>query len=123
MGARILIVEDHERSVWLEKAVLESAGFSVSGEDSGRAGLEQVRASKPDAVIIDIRLPDMSGIELANSIRSFSKVPIIFVTAVAAAAQMEDIMMIPGCAVIQKPINTRTFAREVEKHISACGGR
>ena len=82
-GTRILIVED-ERAVarGLEYA-LSKEGFAVLWADSGRRALELVRKEDPRLVLLDIRLPDIDGYEVARRLRSdrrTSEVPIIFLT-------------------------------------------
>lgn len=78
---RILVVDDDP---WVRKLVrgyLERAGFSVSTAATGQEALVEFEARPPDLVILDLALPEMDGLEVAQRIRSSSSVPIIMLTA------------------------------------------
>ena len=79
---RILIVEDEPHIVLGLTDALEFEGFAVTTADSGRAGVSAARAEAPDAVLLDLMLPDMNGYQVCQEIRRFNpQVPIIMLTA------------------------------------------
>lgn len=67
---RILIVDDHPDTAEAIAMLLEAIGHSPMISLTGRAGLEAVERSRPDVVILDIGLPDISGYEVARAIRA-----------------------------------------------------
>lgn len=70
----------------------------------------------PDIIIMDVRLPDMRGTEAAGILRrsqETSHIPIVFVTASVMAEGKEEIEAIPNSGFIGKPINTRTFVKDI----------
>jgi CheY-like chemotaxis protein len=76
------------------------------------------RREKPDIIIMDVRLPDMRGTEAARMLRldkETSDIPIVFVTASVMAEGMEEVKTIANSGFIGKPINTRTFVKEVSQ--------
>jgi two-component system, OmpR family, KDP operon response regulator KdpE len=73
----VLMVDDEPQIRRFVKAGLELYGYSVSEAENGSAGLNAVAHSRPDLIILDLGLPDMSGIEVLNTIRSWSNVPVI----------------------------------------------
>jgi CheY-like chemotaxis protein len=78
------------------------------------------KREKPDIIIMDVRLPDMRGSQAARILRQTketSDIPIVFVTASVMAEGIEEISDIPNSGFIGKPINTRTFAKEISQFI------
>lgn len=104
----------------LEKDLLEVAGFEVFEAENAFRGIAIAKSEKPDIIIMDVRLPDMRGTEAAKILRQEKEtwdIPIIFVTASVMQEGREEIKDIPNTGFIGKPINTRTFAREVSQFI------
>ena len=80
---QILVMDDEPRYVWVIKINLEARGFEVLTADTGPAAIEMVAAHNPDLVLLDVRLPDLDGIEVCRRIRQFSAVPVVMLTALA----------------------------------------
>ena len=77
----VLIVDDHAAFRTLARAVLEADGYEVVGEaPDGSAGLSAVRELNPDVVLLDVRLPDMDGFEVATELTSDGGGPAVVVT-------------------------------------------
>ncbi|MEA9998197.1 response regulator transcription factor [Cryobacterium breve] len=78
----VLVVEDDPAIADIERLYLVRAGFTVHLESDGRAGLEQVRRLRPAAVILDVGLPGLDGIEVCRAMREAGDwTPVLFVTA------------------------------------------
>ena len=104
----------------LEKDLLEVAGFEVFEAENAADGIAITRREKPDIIIMDVRLPDMRGTEAAMILRQDKEtrdIPIVFVTASVMVEGREEIKAITNTGFIGKPINTRTFAKEISKFI------
>jgi two-component system, cell cycle response regulator DivK len=120
MKKKALVVDDNGSNLMLEKDLLEVAGFEVFEAKNAAGGIDTARKEKPDIIIMDVRLPDMRGTEAARILRQdiqTSDIPIIFVTASVMAEGMEEISTITNSGFIGKPINTRTFAKEISQFI------
>ena len=120
MGKRVLIVDDNVNNLILEKDLLEVAGFEVFISENASGGIFLARKEKPDVIIMDVRLPDMRGTEAARILRQdivTQDIPIVFVTASVMAEGKEAVVGISNAGFIGKPINTRTFAREITQFI------
>ena len=120
MKKRALIVDDNGNNLTLEKDLLEVAGFEVFTAQDASSGIAIARKEKPDVIIMDVRLPDMRGSEAARILRQdkeTNNIPIVFVTASVMAEGREEIKDIPNSGFIGKPINTRTFAKEISQFI------
>jgi len=78
---RILLVEDDRRLAEMVSEYLGEAGFSVSVAGDGRTGLARLAAEPCDALVLDLMLPDMDGLEVCRQLRAFSDVPVLMLTA------------------------------------------
>jgi CheY-like chemotaxis protein len=120
MKKKALIVDDNEKNLMLEKDLMEVAGFEVFGAENAANGIAIARKEKPDIIIMDMRLPDMRGSEAVCILRQdkeTSSIPVVFVTASVMVEGMDEIKNIPNSGFIGKPINTRTFAKEISQYI------
>jgi two-component system KDP operon response regulator KdpE len=80
-GARILIIDDEPQIRRLLKVSLIAHGYEVDESQTGQEGINRAAVFKPDLVLLDLGLPDMDGKEVVSTIRGWSKVPIIILTA------------------------------------------
>jgi two-component system cell cycle response regulator DivK len=120
MRKKALVVDDNKNNLMLEKDLLEVAGFEVFEAEDASSGIAIARKEKPDIIIMDVRLPDMTGYEAARILRQDKDrcdIPIVFVTASVMAEDREDTKDITNSGFIGKPINTRTFAKEISQFI------
>jgi two-component system cell cycle response regulator DivK len=120
MGKKVLIVDDNENNLMLEKDLMEVAGFEVFDAVNAAVGIAVAKREKPDIIIMDVRLPDMRGTEAARRLRqneATRNTPIVFVTASVMAGGQEEINAIPNSGFIGKPIDTRTFAKKITEFI------
>ena len=117
---KVLVVDDNTNNLTLEKDLLEIDGFEVFISENATDGIAIALKEKPDVIILDVRLPDMRGTEAASILRQnkqTSDIPIVFVTASVMAGGIEEIKNIAKSGFIGKPINTRTFAKEISQYI------
>ena len=117
---KALVVDDNVNNLTLEKDLLEVAGFQVFIAEDAVSGITIARNEKPDIILMDVRLPDMRGSAAAHILRQDKEtrnIPIIFVTASVMAEGKEEIKNITNSGFIGKPINTRSFAKEISQFI------
>jgi two-component system, OmpR family, KDP operon response regulator KdpE len=81
-GAHVLVVEDEPQIVRGLKVILRTAGFDVRAAESKQEALDAVAVRPPDVLILDLVLPDGSGVEVCEEVRSWSRLPIIVLSAV-----------------------------------------
>ena len=120
MKKKALVVDDNKNNLLLEKDLLEVAGFEVFEAEDAASGIAIARKEIPDIIILDVRLPDMRGYEAAKILRqdpATRDIPIIFVTASVMGEGKDEMKAIPNAGFIEKPINTRTFAKEVSQYL------
>ncbi|HSQ00794.1 MAG TPA: response regulator [Candidatus Dormibacteraeota bacterium] len=92
MSKKILVVDDNVDSIMILRSILESQGYAVRTAQSGVDALALLAHEIPDLVLLDVMMPQMSGIEVLERIKTThnsSKVPVIMVT---AKIQDEDVM-------------------------------
>ena len=121
MKKKALVVDDNPNNLMLEKDLLEVFGFEVFEAENASNGIDLARKEKPDIIIMDVRLPDMLGTKAAMIIRQDKEtcdIPIVFVTASVMPVDMVDIKGITNSGFITKPIDTRTFAKEISQFLS-----
>jgi two-component system, OmpR family, KDP operon response regulator KdpE len=80
----ILIVDDEVQIRRLLRLTLEAAGFSVREAGTGRGGLDEVVRRAPDALVLDMGLPDLSGLDVLRQLREWSRLPVLVLTVLAA---------------------------------------
>ncbi|HEX9165918.1 MAG TPA: response regulator [Gemmatimonadales bacterium] len=122
--ARILIVEDSPDNMTLFQAVLRLAGHEVIGLMDGGEMVTTVASTRPDAVLLDIQLPDRDGFALLQEIRSrrdLRDLPVVALTAHAMAGDEEKALESGVSGDITQPINVREFARQVEGFLPRLG--
>ncbi len=118
---RILIVEDNETDVRLLKDILETRGYKILQTGDGLEAIDLAVVNLPDLILMDIQLPDMSGLEVTRRLRGDERsrrIPIIAVTAFAMGWHEREALD-SGCdAYISKPISIFGFLRTVESFLS-----
>ena len=88
--ARILVIEDDEDVARLEQTVLERAGYDVRVTASGAEGLELADSVKPDIIILDVGLPDISGLDVCTSLSNSNNA---FILMVSGHSREQDILL------------------------------
>jgi DNA-binding response OmpR family regulator len=81
VAPRILLIEDDPRLAAMVSEYLGEAGFHVSTAAAGGAGLEQLRREPYDALVLDLMLPDIDGLEVCRQLRATSDTPVLMLTA------------------------------------------
>ena len=120
MTKTVLIVEDNELNMKLFRDLLEAHGYETSGTSSGHEALDLVRKTRPDLVLMDIQLPQVSGLEVTRWIKDdpeLRSIPVVAVTAFAMKGDAERIRE-GGCeAYLSKPISVGKFIETVQRFI------
>src|SRR5437867_6054256 len=116
-GLRILIVEDEPSLADTMRYNLEREGFSVSLAEDGRRALERFRLEPPALVILDLLLPEMSGLDVCRQIRAESGVPIIIVTAKDSEADKVAGLELGADDYVTKPFSVRELVSRVRANL------
>ena len=116
---RVLCVDDDPDILYLLRKTFESSGFEVSICGSGEAALRWIeREGLPHLAVVDIRMPDLDGIELCGRVHAFSDLPVILLTARAQESDVETGFDSGADDYITKPFSPRELASRVEALLS-----
>lgn len=121
LGKKVLIVEDNDLNMKLFNDLLVAHGYGTLQSKDGVEALKLARQHRPDLILMDIQLPEISGLQVTQWLKEdedLRTIPIIAVTAFAMKGDEEKIRE-GGCeAYIAKPISTTSFLRTVERFLS-----
>ena len=93
MNEKVLIVDDNPDSITIIRSILEAHQFVVDIANSGPEALERLQGARPDVVLLDVMMPEMSGIEVLEQLKASpdtARLPVILVT---AKTQDEDVLV------------------------------
>jgi two-component system phosphate regulon response regulator PhoB len=116
LAARILVVDDEPDLLELVRLTLHQAGHQVDTATSGRAALDALRQRRPDLLILDLMLPDLSGTELCRRLRAdseFASLPVLMLTAKADEVDRVVGFELGADDYVTKPFSTRELALRV----------
>ena len=113
----LLFIEDDDQIRLALRLVLEDEGYTVNEAPDGRSGLASFHASEPDLVLLDIRLPDMSGFYVCRALRAMSIVPIVMVTAQTDTQDMVAGLEAGADDYVTKPVVPKELAARVRAHL------
>jgi len=120
MAKTVLIVEDNELNMKLFHDLLEAHGYRTLQSRNGFDAMEIARADRPDLILMDIQLPEVSGLEVTKWLKEdddLKSIPVIAVTAFAMKGDEERIRQ-GGCeAYISKPISVAKFLETVRSYL------
>jgi two-component system cell cycle response regulator DivK len=118
---KVLIVEDNDLNMKLFNDLLEAHGYHTLQTRDGVEALKMAREHRPDLILMDIQLPEISGLEVTKWLKEdddLRSIPVIAVTAFAMKGDEEKIRG-GGCeAYIAKPISVASFLRTVERFLA-----
>jgi two-component system cell cycle response regulator DivK len=119
MSKTVLVVEDNELNMKLFNDLLEANHYTVVQTKDGMKALDLARQHQPNLIIMDIQLPEVSGLEVAKWLKEddeLKHIPIVAVTAFAMKGDEERILS-GGCeAYLSKPISVSKFLETIKKY-------
>ncbi|GLI21966.1 MULTISPECIES: response regulator [Xanthobacter] len=119
MTKTVMIVEDNELNMKLFHDLLEAHGYRTVETRSGVEAVELARANRPDLIIMDIQLPEISGLDVTRKLKAdpeLRAIPVVAVTAFAMKGDEERIRA-GGCeAYLSKPISVARFLETVRQY-------
>ena len=122
MAKKVLIVEDNELNMKLFSDLLEAHGYATLKTANGIEAIDIARAHHPDLILMDIQLPEVSGLDVTRWLKEdddLKSIPVIAVTAFAMKGDEERIRE-GGCeAYLSKPISVAKFLETVRTYLDA----
>ena len=116
MDELVLIVDDNDKNLKLARDVLRFGGFKTLEASTGRLGLSLAREHVPDVILMDIRLPDIDGLEALVRLKDAegtASIPVVALTSFAMKGDRERILAAGFDGYLEKPITVRAFPDQV----------
>ncbi|AKM08106.1 Two-component response regulator [Pelagerythrobacter marensis] len=124
VAKRILVVEDNDLNRKLFCDVLRASGFEVEPVADGELVLDAARSFAPDLVLMDIQLPNVSGVDLITALKgehTLAQVPVLAVTAYAGKGDEDRIRAAGAADYLAKPVSIGPFMAAVRRLVPAQG--
>ncbi len=113
---KILLVEDNPVNRRLAEFLLRSQGYQVRVATNAQEAFDDIKAERPDLILMDVQLPGMDGLEATRKLKeepATRDIPVVAVTSYAMKGDREKALAAGCAAYITKPIDKDTFVREV----------
>jgi two-component system, OmpR family, KDP operon response regulator KdpE len=114
---RILVIDDDSGMTDLLTILLTPASSEVLTANTSREGIQMVRDQHPDVVIVDLVLPEMEGWDVCRSIREFSNVPILILSALGTPGMVAQALDNGADDYLTKPISSGTLIAHLNKMV------
>lgn len=110
---KIMIVDDDQSMIFLEKAIIASAGYTVISESDSTKALEIIKKEQPQLILMDIAMPEINGIELAEKIKSDSQLKNTSIFGITGTPLLNDKNKKYFKKVILKPFHMQDLLKEI----------
>ncbi len=121
MTTKILVIDDDAAVTDLLSLLLKSQGFEVAATNNSGDGLNMIREDSPDLVVLDLMMPDVDGWEVCRSVRTFSKVPIIVLSALNDPSMIASVLDAGADDYLTKPTPSRVLVAHINRLIKRNG--
>lgn len=118
---KILVVDDEDRSLRLVEAMLAPEGYEVVLAHSGQEGLEKIRDTCPDIVLLDIMMPGMDGFEVLRILRQRYNIPVIMLTAKKEVTSTIDSFHLGADDYVRKPFRKGELLARIRAKLRRAG--
>ena len=115
MTTKILVIDDDTAVTDLLSVLLRSNGFEVLATNSSGDGLTYARQNEPDLIILDLMMPEMDGWEVCRSVRTFSQVPIIVLSALNDPSMVASVLDSGADDYLTKPTPSRILVAHINR--------
>ncbi len=118
MPSRILIIDDEAHVVELMELAVEKEEFQIISACDGQGGLKKAVSEKPDIILLDVNLPDISGLEVCKQLKSKEvtrNIPILFLSALSQEQDIQQGMAAGALAYVTKPFKVKPFLRQLRQ--------
>jgi DNA-binding response OmpR family regulator len=121
MPTKILVIDDDSAVTDLLSLLLRSQGFDVTATNSSTEGLNLVRESQPDLVVLDLMMPEIDGWEICKAVRESSDVPIIVLSALNDPSMIASVLDSGADDYLTKPTPSRVLVAHINRLLNRTG--
>jgi len=115
MTIKLLVIDDDSAVTDLLTLLLKSQGFEVFATNNSAEGLSMIRELEPDLVVLDLMMPEMDGWEVCRSVRQFSQVPIIILSALNDPSMIASVLDAGADDYLTKPTPSRVLVAHINR--------
>ena len=115
MAIKLLVIDDDSAVTDLLTLLLKSQGFEVFATNNSAEGLTMIREIEPDLVVLDLMMPEMDGWEVCRSVRQFSQVPIIILSALNDPSMIASVLDAGADDYLTKPTPSRVLVAHINR--------
>ena len=112
---KLLVIDDDSAVTDLLALLLKSQGFEVFATNNSADGLSMIREQQPDLVVLDLMMPEMDGWEVCRSVRLFSQVPIIILSALNDPSMIASVLDAGADDYLTKPTPSRVLVAHINR--------
>jgi DNA-binding response OmpR family regulator len=117
MTTQILVIDDDVAITELMSMLLKTHGFDVITCNSGADGVKMAEANKPDAILLDLMMPDVDGWQVCKSIRAFSNTPILVLSAINDPRMVASVLDAGADDFLVKPVPSGVLVAHIRKMV------
>jgi len=122
MPTKILVIDDDAAVTDLLSLLLKSQGFDVTATNNSADGLNLIRETQPDMVVLDLMMPEMDGWEVCKTVRTFSQVPIIILSALNDPSMIASVLDAGADDYLTKPTPSRVLVAHINRLVNRTTG-
>ena len=123
MPTKILVIDDDAAVTDLLSLLLKSQGFDVNATNNSSDGLTLIREKLPDLVVLDLMMPEIDGWEVCRSVREFSQVPIIILSALNDPSMIASVLDAGADDYLTKPTPSRVLVAHINRLVNRTGSK
>ena len=123
MPTKILVIDDDSAVTDLLSLLLKSQGFEVTATNNSADGLTMIREKQPDLVVLDLMMPEMDGWEVCKTVREFSQVPIIILSALNDPSMIASVLDAGADDYLTKPTPSRVLVAHINRLVNRTGNK
>ena len=121
MPTKILVIDDDAAVTDLLSLLLKSQGFEVAATNNSTDGLNLIRENQLDLVVLDLMMPEMDGWEVCKTVRAFSQVPIIILSALNDPSMIASVLDAGADDYLTKPTPSRVLVAHINRLVHRTG--
>jgi DNA-binding response OmpR family regulator len=121
MAIKILVIDDDSAVTDLLSLLLRSQGFEVTATNNSTDGLSLIRENSPDVVVLDLMMPEMDGWQICKTVREFSQVPIIILSALNDPSMIASVLDAGADDYLTKPTPSRVLIAHINRLVHRNG--
>jgi DNA-binding response OmpR family regulator len=117
MTTQILVIDDDMAITELMSMLLKTHGFDVITSNSGAEGIQLAETHKPHAILLDLMMPDVDGWQVCKSIRAFSNIPILVLSAINDPRMVASVLDAGADDFLVKPVPSGVLVAHIRKMV------